>query len=865
MTTSTQDKQNGAAYDTETPPRTFQSDKQPPKTSHIPLRREHLLLFIRGALLFTVTLLFARCETLFGARPLGIAFLVSAESGVFFIFAALIASALPMIGGAVEPMTVIVATAVVLLRIGARMTIDLPWPTDDPEVRTVKQFSRTLFHEHIALRMMIGCVGAFLLGMYRMIGGGYRFYDLFASLFLMIAAPLAAYAFGGLWKTDALSLRSIRTTLSVVVTIALLVLSLKGMQLYRVSLAAALALIATLWLTSRRGGGVGILGGLLFGLALDPISAPLFAFAALGYAALRRTSILLASFAAMGIGMAWGLYVYGLSALSALFPALILSSMLFVVLERLGFLPGGDVERQLGRTSYAPEIAKASEASRETRGDVEEERLSLLRTSLEAERLRAEERKIDDLCSAFQAVSELLERVHAEEKYPPESDLRRVCDRVCDEFCPGCASCNLCWGSEYAEMATLLGRMAEILHRQGRIGKEILPKKVLDRCKMSAALLSRINEEAALLTESSIKHRGSGTLSADYAAAAKLFRSASQSIHGGYRLDEQRSRGAERLLEENGVYPSRVAVSAGDRGSLYAWNVDREATEAYLAVIAREGEEKNGRSARDAFINTVGFAPDLPIFTPVKGCRGFFDLRIDASPRFSITSSCFCRSAENKKGEHPCGDTVAVFESNDGRSFALLSDGMGKGKDAARRSEVCCVFLQKMLESGGDTVAILHMLNDFLRAGTISETSATVDLFELDRFSGEGKFWKSGAAPSFILRDGNLFRLSSRTAPAGILQDMDVQKTAFRLIHGDVVVLLSDGIADGIGEEGDGALFLESALCGVTDGDSLRAAAENIARSAPKREGASPDDRSVILLRIDERDALTTLPAVRSA
>ena len=534
MTTSTQDKQNGAPYGTEPPPNAFQQSTEAPKKKRFVLRREDLLLFIRGALLFTVTLLFARCETLFGAHPLGIAFLVSAESGVFFIFAALITSALPPVGGALDPMTIIVATAIVLLRIGARMTIDLPWPTNDPEVRTVKQFSRTLFHEHIALRMMIGCVGAFLLGMYRMIGGGYRFYDLFASLFLMIAAPLAAYAFGGLWKTDVLSLRSLRSTLSVVVTIALLVLSLRDLQLYRVSPAAAFAMIATLWLTSRRGGGVGILGGLLFGLALDPISAPLFAFAALGYTALRRTSILLAACSAMGIGMAWGLYVYGLSALSAIFPALILSSMLFVVLERLGFLPGGSIERHFGASSYTPEITKARDLRQEERGDVEEERLSLLRTSLEAERLRAEERKIDDLCSAFQAVSELLERVHAEEKYPPESDLRRVCDRVCDEFCPGCASCNLCWGSEYAEMATLLGQMAEALHQNGRIGKEILPKKVLDRCTMSAALLSRINEEAALLTESTIKHRGSGTLSADYAAAAKLFRSASQSIHSAF-------------------------------------------------------------------------------------------------------------------------------------------------------------------------------------------------------------------------------------------------------------------------------------------------------------------------------------------
>ena len=831
----------------------------------ISLKRTQALAFIRGILLFGITILFARCETLFGAYPLGLALLVSAESGVFFIFAALIAAALPFQTLTAEPILIIVATAIVLLRVGVRMTVDLPWQVDDPEVHTFSQFSRTLFQEHIVLRMMISCIGAFLLGMYRMIGGGYRFYDLFASLFLMIATPIAAYFLSGLWKPDAFLLQRHRTLFSVIITLTLLVFSLRDLQLYRVSLSAALALLSTLWLTSRKKLAAGILGGLLFGLAFDPIAAPLFAFAALGYAALHRFSIFLAAISAMGIGMAWGLYVYGLSSLSALFPALILSSMLFVVLERLGCLPAGrsDIHRDVPCSSA--EALNAATIQREERGDIEEERLSVLRTSLEAERLRAEEKKIDDLCTAFQAVSELLEQVHAEEKYPPESDLRRVCDRVCDEFCPGCASCKLCWGSEYAEMAELLGRMADILHHHGRISKEILPKKVIDRCHMSGAMLSRINEEAARLTESTIKQRGSGTLSSDYAAAAKLFRSASQSIHGGYRLDENRSRAAERLLEENGVYPSRVAVSAGEKGSLYAWNIDREAAESYLEGLHAESERRNGHSAREAFINTVGFAPDTPIFTPVKGCKGFFDLRIDAAPRFDLSAAHFCRSAENENDpSHLCGDTVAVFESNDGRSFALLSDGMGKGKDAARRSEICCVFLQKMLESGGETVAILHMLNDFLRAETISETSATVDLFELDRYSGEGRFWKSGAAPSFILRDGNIFRLSSHTAPAGILQDMDVQKTTFRLSHGDVVVLLSDGIADNLTQEGEESLFLESVLCDVTDNSSLANAAEAIAETSPGKNDTT-DDRSVILLRIEEKNALTTLPAIRSA
>ena len=79
---------------------------------------------------------------------------------------------------------------------------------------------------------------------------------------------------------------------------------------------------------------------------------------------------------------------------------------------------------------------------------------------------------------------------------------------------------------------------------------------------------------------------------------------------------------------------------------------------------------------------------------------------------------------------------------------------------------------------------------------------------------------------------------------------MDVQKTTVRLSHGDVVVLLSDGIADNLTQEGEESLFLESVLCDVTDNSSLANAAEAIAETSPGKNDTT-DDRSVILLRIE--------------
>lgn len=817
--------------------------------------RDLVLALAKGICLFALALLLDRCEII-GARPFGIALLCGAESGLAFLYGGLFVSALPILSGAFRPIAIVAATAAVLLRVAARMTIDLPWDRNaEPRLRTFGTFAGALFREHVALRMTVAAISAFLMGLYAMIAGGFRVYDLFGALLGVIAAPLGALLYAAVFRDESFTLRGTRRTVTATLFCAVLVLALADVSFYRIGLAPALALGVTLWLAHRKGIAVGILAGLLLGMCVDPVTAPLYAFGAIASGGLKRISVFMGALSAFSVGMAWGLYVYGLSALSRLLPALLAAAMLFAVLERLGFLPGCACD---GEEHGDGEPLPESEEARDDRGDGEdgggeirayrEERIRRLESALAAERLRDEERRIENLCGSFLSISELLSALSEDSRCPSVEEFRRVCDRVCDEFCPGCASCAVCWGSEYARMAALLGRMAEELRRGGRVDERLLPDTVRERCRMSGAILLRINEEAGLLIAEAEKREKAGVLSADYGAAAALFRSASRVHPEEYAVDEHKSRAAQRFLAENGVTPASVAVSGGARGCLYLWGVSRKATERLL----RDG------TRRAALSEVLGFLAGTEEYTAVAGGGGLYDLRLPAAPRYRMRSASVSRVARrNGKEEGLCGDSCAIFECGDGRCFALLSDGMGSGRSAAHLSGICTVFLQRMLSSGGDTGVILRMLNDFLVAGAEGESSATVDLLEFDRYTGEAFFWKSGAAPTFVLREGNLFRLSSRTAPAGILPEADVQKTAFRLYAGDVVAMVSDGISDGAED-----FELQSTLLGGTETDEgLLRAAERIADGISAGAGGDGtlDDRSVILVAIErcgeERDA----------
>ena len=136
---------------------------------------------------------------------------------------------------------------------------------------------------------------------------------------------------------------------------------------------------------------------------------------------------------------------------------------------------------------------------------------------------------------------------------------------------------------------------------------------------------------------------------------------------------------------------------------------------------------------------------------------------------------------------------ITDFEA-DGRYYMILSDGMGSGREAALTSGITVSLLERLIRSGAGMETSLKLLNQIIRS-TGRECSSTVDIAEIDLTTGEARFIKSGAAPSFVLRDGSIFRLQSKTVPIGILRALDAELIRFEVREGDTVVMVSDGAA----------------------------------------------------------------------
>lgn len=194
-------------------------------------------------------------------------------------------------------------------------------------------------------------------------------------------------------------------------------------------------------------------------------------------------------------------------------------------------------------------------------------------------------------------------------------------------------------------------------------------------------------------------------------------------------------------------------------------------------------------------------------FIPAKNCpifvsRDWNSYQYVEEPGFHILTGV---ARAVKETESISGDNYAFVEVREGISTAILSDGMGSGEKACKDSEFVVDLIEKFLEAGFSKETAVQMINGSLIAGGEAQNMSTLDLCQIDLYTGVCEFIKIGSAPSYIKREHLVDQISARNLPLGVFYEMDMETTRRRLVDGDYIIMLSDGILDalsqGMGEE----------------------------------------------------------------
>lgn len=208
--------------------------------------------------------------------------------------------------------------------------------------------------------------------------------------------------------------------------------------------------------------------------------------------------------------------------------------------------------------------------------------------------------------------------------------------------------------------------------------------------------------------------------------------------------------------------------------------------------------------------------------------------------KYRISFGC---AVSPKAGNSETGDSCCVREF-DGLRMAAISDGMGSGGPARRESLRTVELFAALTGVGFRPEEAAECLNRLLlREG--EDMYATLDALVFDTVSGSVSLAKHGAPPSYILREGRLSTLYAEALPVGILPQARPAVCTARLRKGDIVVMMSDGVADALGKE---------LVAAVTDrtrnAGSPKAAAEELLAFADEK-GGRMDDMTVIVAKVE--------------
>lgn len=153
-----------------------------------------------------------------------------------------------------------------------------------------------------------------------------------------------------------------------------------------------------------------------------------------------------------------------------------------------------------------------------------------------------------------------------------------------------------------------------------------------------------------------------------------------------------------------------------------------------------------------------------------------------------------------KEGESVSGDNISQFDTDKGDITIMLSDGMGSGEKACEDSHRVLDLMEHLLSAGfsGDTA--VRMVNTSVSIGGGENNMSTLDVCRLDLHEGTMELTKVGAASTYIKRDNLVEQISARNLPLGVFGRLEPEVTKRKLMDGDYVIMVSDGIVDGLSQ-----------------------------------------------------------------
>ncbi len=432
--------------------------------------------------------------------------------------------------------------------------------------------------------------------------------------------------------------------------------------------------------------------------------------------------------------------------------------------------------------------------------------------------------KLYEISSVFREIQTAFNSLGASEAELGAKEYIRGC--VADEACKGCPQLPLC---QKNHMEQSMDKLIDVGCLKGKVSLIDIPRALADTCINQNGVLYALNRQLAdyrtYMTESENAASGRNLLAGQAQGVSEILRGLALEQSEPLPIYSDKERALHVALLSAGVVCSEL-LAYGDEDSLT------------LSLVTFG----DANVKKIAAVASHLFGVEMMISEKIALSHEKFCCILRKRPHFD---AAFGVASTKKAGEQESGDTHSVIKIDERKFMVALSDGMGSGEYAHKVSESTISLLESFYRAKMPSELVLSAVNKLMTFNR-EESFACVDIAIIDLDNGRADIVKIGSPIGFILSGNTVKVLESSSLPMGILDSLRPDSASYELLENDVLVFLSDGIADAFGSTAD----LYEVLRGVPYHNPQQLADCLLARALHAYGGIAKDDMTAVAVRL---------------
>ncbi|MBR5155957.1 MAG: stage II sporulation protein E [Clostridia bacterium] len=440
--------------------------------------------------------------------------------------------------------------------------------------------------------------------------------------------------------------------------------------------------------------------------------------------------------------------------------------------------------------------------------------------------------RLNAVAAAFDNMAKTMDKLSSK-AHNDDADVAVLFDATADKVCTKCRKATVCWGRDFDDTYGEMFKLLEVLKAKGVVKAEDIPKQFDAKCVNTAKFLEELNHQFDIYRVRQVWH---SKISESRKLVGKQLGGMSEII--------------EKITEDIDAETGKSAVSAYQIRSRLELagikvkdiNVMQDRYERCRIELTVKTDDAKGKGRRNI----------EKIIKSLSGCsrmdkeeilenKKLMRLVFSEEEKFIVETEHSSRAADKENG-----DNFRLLHLKGGKFVIAISDGMGTGSRAARESEAILELLDSFLDAGFDSRVAIRLINSIMIMKSENEAFVTLDLCIIDLYTGEVRFIKTGAEPSFILnRSGRVRTVKATSLPVGLIADAEAEVSTTKIQDGDRIVMMTDGIS----MSKNGEPWLDEFIREEKYRDE-KITDEILNRAIEKNNGTVKDDMTVVAVRL---------------